>query len=256
MNKTIAISNHKGGVGKTTTALNVGCYLAKEGYQVLLLDLDFQSNLTRNLMADSIVGKTLVDAFSAGIPIPVYQTAFKNLSISPSTEQMSSIDGFLSNKMVDREYTLFDILAPVRDQYDFILLDCPPALNNITVNALVAATDAIIPTTLDNYSFQGVQRISETIAAIQRRMNKNLEVLGVLISRPEKTVLDRKLQEILQSSNLSKKIFNTKIRKSVKQREAAALQDVVCNYAPESTVAIDYQELTKEILKIYEQQKS
>lgn len=243
--KIIAFANHKGGVGKTTTTASVGSILASKGFKVLLIDLDAQANLTYSM-------KQLPDVYQSIYNILVFNESpepykvSKNLDIIPSSQELAMIDIQLSS-VIARERVLSRILSPIKENYDFILMDCPPSLGVLTLNACTFATDIIIPLIAEVLPFKGLAMINEFILNVREYLNPEAHVSGVLITRWEKTKLTSGIEEELRSS-WDDLIFKTKIRKNVTIAEAPLESANIIEYAPKSNGAADYLSFTEELL--------
>jgi len=249
MSKIIAIINQKGGVGKSTTASAIGAGLILKGYSILLVDLDAQGNLTNTTGADS-GGITSADMLSgsASAESAIQHTASGD--IIPASPQLYGADGILT--AAGKEYRLRDALKPVKKRYDYIVVDTPPALGILAINALTACTGAIIPAQADIYSLQGISRLYSTIQAVKQHCNSSLKVYGIVLTRySPRAIVSRDLAEMIQQTaeRYNTRLFNTAIRESVTIREAQARQMNIFVYAPKSKVADDYRALTEEIIK-------
>ena len=243
--KIIAFANHMGGVGKTTTTASVGSILASKGFKVLLIDLDAQANLTYSM-------KQLPDVYQSIYNILVFDESpepcnvSKNLDLIPSSQELAMIDIQLSS-VIARERVLSRILSPIKENYDFILMDCPPSLGVLTLNACTFATDIIIPLIAEVLPFKGLAMINEFILNVREYLNPEAHVSGVLITRWEKTKLTSGIEQELRSS-WDDLIFKTKIRKNVTIAEAPLESANIIEYAPKSNGAADYLSFTEELL--------
>ena len=246
MTKIIAISNHKGGVGKTSFTASVGAALATAGQRTLLVDLDAQANLTASLLPDSGERRTIYNALKERKLLPVEKIG-ERLSLTPSALELAGIELELSGAM-QREFILKDLLEPVASDYDIILLDCPPSLGLIAVNAFVASTDVIIPLTAEALPFKGLTMIQDILAMVQRRLNPSLRLSGIVINRWAGRKLNKVVEEALRN-NFPDVLFNTKVRENISIAEAPLTKSDIFSYAPESNGAKDYKALTEELLK-------
>jgi len=245
MSRIIAIANHKGGVGKTTTTANVGACLSLQGYKVLLIDLDAQANLTEYYLSQR-PERTVYNAFIEESPLPIIEIG-ERLSIVPSSLEMLDIESKTADNLERAE--LLDILIePVKDKYDFILIDCPPSLGIVTINALIAATDLYITLTAETMPVKGLKTISDIISRVQRRKNPSLKLSGIIICRWGGRSLNKQVEESLRAK-FGEVVFNTKIRENISLAEAPAFLEDIVTYAPTSHGAEDYKALTKEILE-------
>lgn len=245
--KTLAIVCQKGGVGKTTTAMNLGAGLSLKGKRVLFIDLDAQGSLTETLNGsggmtafDVLAGKTTAEA-------TIQKTALGDLiAAEPS---LSGADMFVSGAR--REYRLRDAMEPLGDKYDYAIIDTPPALGVLTVNALTAATEAIVTVQADVYSLRAIGQLFLTMDAVRQHCNAGLAIGGILLTRHSaRTVLSRDMTEMINqtAAALHTKVFATRIRDAVAIKESQACQQDIFTYAPESRVAKDYQGFVNEYL--------
>lgn len=243
--KVIAVVNHKGGVGKTTTVASVGSALAELGKKVLLVDLDAQSNLTTSLLKEE-PERTVYEAFHEGAGLPVLPLGGgKSWSLAPSSLDLAGTELEIASK-IDREYILTDLLEKVLADYDYILLDCPPSLGLLTVNALVAAQEVIIPLTAEALPSKGLQKILDIVEKVRRRLNPSLRLAGILITRYEGNKLSQLVEDALRQ-NYGERVYQTRIRKNVRIAEAPLYGKDILEYAPDSKGAEDYRELAREI---------
>lgn len=241
----LAIANHKGGVGKTTAVASIGAALAAKGYKVLLVDLDAQANLTASLSTAEDEGRTLYNALRDRQDLPIVEVT-DNLSLSPSSLDLAGVELELSG-MMSREFILKDLLEPVAGIYDFILLDCPPSLGLIAVNAFVAATDVIVPLTAEALPYKGLAMLRDVLGMVQRRLNPSLRLTGIVLSR----WAGRKLNKVVEASlreNYGDIVFETKIRENIAIAEAPLSKVDIFTYNPDSNGAKDYAALTDELL--------
>ena len=241
----LAIANHKGGVGKTTAVASIGAALAAKGYKVLLVDLDAQANLTASLSTAEDEGRTLYNALRDRQGLPIVEVT-DNLSLSPSSLDLAGVELELSG-MMSREFILKDLLEPVAGIYDFILLDCPPSLGLIAVNAFVAATDVIVPLTAEALPYKGLAMLRDVLGMVQRRLNPSLRLTGIVLSR----WAGRKLNKVVEASlreNYGDIVFETKIRENIAIAEAPLSKVDIFTYNPDSNGAKDYAALTDELL--------
>lgn len=242
----ISIANHKGGVGKTTTTASVGSILSSMGKKVLVVDLDAQSNLTSSLLRGE-VEYSIYHALRGDRDLPIVSLT-STLDLVPSSLQLAMADIELSSVMA-RERILADLFEPLRSsrEYDYILIDCPPSLGLLTVNALTASDGIIIPLTAQVLPFKGLTMISQFVDSVQRRLNPKVSVYGVLITQWESTRLSLSIESGLRESGMFH-VYATKIRKNVTIAEAPLESKNIVEYAPKSNGAKDYEEFTKEFL--------
>jgi chromosome partitioning protein len=249
LSKVIAVSNHKGGVGKTTSAINIGAGLNKLGYKVLLIDLDAQANLSQSLgiiePERNIYGALRGSYTLRESIIPI--TELTGLEVIPSTLDLSGAEIELSSE-TGREYILKDLIEPIKKNYDFIIIDCPPSLSLLTINALTVADEVYIPLQAQYLALQGLTKLLEVIGKIQVRLNKSLLIGGVFITQYDKRkILNRDVVEAI-NSHFKDNVFNTKIRDNVALAEAPANKLDIFRYNSNCNGAEDYLELSKEIL--------
>lgn len=245
----IAFANHKGGVGKTTSVANIGAALNQKGNKVLLVDLDAQQNLTSCFLPDEKVEALEVSIYEALVgkaPLPVIPLR-DGLSIVPSGIELARAEIDLSQKLA-REQLLKRLLQPIAEDYDFILLDCPPSLGVITTNALTAAEALYIPLTAEALPLKGLRMLEAVVEEVRESINPTLSLSGVFVTRynTRKSLNNMVLETI--ADKYGSVVFNTKIRENVAIAEAPLMQQPICEYAPKSKGAEDYEALTEEIL--------
>lgn len=248
MSKIIAIANHKGGVGKTTSSLNIGAGLTqgKSGKRVLLIDLDPQSNLTQSLAINE-TEKNSYGALKGFYPLsPVAITP--KLHVIPSTLDLSGAEIELSAE-AGREYLLKELIRPIKNKYDYILIDCPPSLGLLTVNALAAADEVYIPLQTQFLAIQGLAKLLEIVEKINKRLNKKLKVGGIILTQfDQRKTLDRDVVTSIED-RFSAKVFKTRIRTNVSLAEAPSVGKDIFSYQPKSPGAEDYLNLCTEIIE-------
>jgi chromosome partitioning protein len=246
MGKVISISNHKGGVGKTTSTINIGAGLNKLGKKVLLIDLDPQANLSQSLglidpernIYGAIRGEYKLE------PIKV----LKGLDVIPSTLDLSGAEIEMSGE-AGREYILRELIEPLRASYDYILIDSPPSLGLLTLNSFVASDQIFIPLQAQFLALQGLTKLLEVIDKIIKRLNKELRVGGVFITQYDsRKVLNRDVVATIEE-HFKDQVFKTKIRDNIALAEAPAQGLDIFRYNPKSSGAEDYLSLSKEVLK-------
>jgi chromosome partitioning protein len=245
MGKVIAIANHKGGVGKTTSVAAIGAILSEMGKRVLLIDLDAQANLTSSLLREE-QESTIYRALRGDEALPVVK-AKENLYLVPSSLELAGIELELSGRM-SREFIIKELIEPVLPEYDYILLDCPPSLGLITINALTASQYLYIPLTAEALPSKGLTMLLDIMGMVQKRLNKDIALGGIIITRWEKSNLSLMVEEMLRAT-YGEIVFTTKIRKNVSVAEAPLHSKDILAYAPQSNGAKDYRTLVAEIIE-------
>ena len=246
MSKVISISNHKGGVGKTTSAINIGAGLNRLGKKILLIDLDPQANLSQSLgLIDQ--ERNIYGALRGEYKLQPIEI-LKGLEVIPSTLDLSGAEVEMSGE-AGREYILRELLEPIRGLYDYIIIDSPPSLGLLTINALTASDFILIPLQAQYLALQGLTKIIEVIEKIQRRLNKGLKVGGVFITQYDnRKVLNRDIVATIEA-HFKGDLFKTKIRDNIALAEAPAQGLDIFRYNSKCYGAEDYLSLSKEIIK-------
>lgn len=248
MIEVFCIISQKGGVGKSTTAAAIGAGARQQGYNVLTVDLDPQGNLSLSMGA-GMTGKTILDVLTGSTPARSAIQQTPQGEIIAAAPALSSADMILTD--TGKEYRLREAIEPLYPLYDFIILDTPPALGVLTVNALTAATGAIIPAQADLFSVQGIAQLYSTIDTVKRYCNPALTVKGVLLTRySPRSVLSREMRDVIADTAAQRggRVFDTTIRENIALREAQARQQDIFSYAPRSNGAADYRAFVNEII--------
>lgn len=252
MVKTIAIANQKGGVGKTTTAINLSSCIAEAGKKVLVIDMDPQGNCTsgfgirknelENTLYELIIGECTLRECIMNV------NSVKNLKIIPSNVNLAGAEIDLLD-LNDREYVLKNEIDYIKDDYDYIIIDCPPSLNMLTVNALTTADSVLVPIQCEYYALEGISQLINTIDLIHDRLNENLKIEGVVFTMFDaRTNLSTDVVKNVQD-NLDVKVYNSIIPRNVRLAEAPSNGLPINIYDPSSTGAKSYKNLAKEIME-------
>lgn len=247
--KTLTITNQKGGVGKSTTAAAIGQALTAHGKKVLFVDLDAQGNLSYTVQATGAAPTVYEVLTGAATADEAIQTVGQQ-DIIPSSRNLAGADKILTD--TGKEYALSEALTAVQSRYDYCIIDTPPALGILTVNALVAATDVIIPAQADIFSLQAIQALCGTISTVKKYCNRELNIAGIVITRYSgRAVLPREIAESIGNAaeQIGTKLFDTRIRECIALKEAQVVRQGIFDYAPKSNAAADYMALTKEIIE-------
>ncbi len=251
MGRIIAVSNQKGGVGKTTTTINLSAALAEQGKKVLMVDMDPQGNASSGVGIEKNQSKSTIYELLIGnakYEEALVKTSVENFWVLPSNINLSGVEIELLD-IERREYRLKDILDKHKKEFDFILIDCPPSLNMLTVNAMAAADSVIVPIQCEYYALEGLSQLLHTISLVQKKLNPGLKMEGVVF-----TMFDARTNLSIQvvdnvKKNLKANIYNTIIPRNVRLAEAPSYGVPITEYAPTSTGADSYRLLALEVIE-------
>jgi chromosome partitioning protein len=251
MGKVIAITNQKGGVGKTTTAINLGACLARKAQKILLIDIDPQGNTTSGVgIRKPAVKRCIYDVLVSGLPLDaiILPTEVDNLWIAPASIQLAGAEIELVPSM-SREEKLRQRMENVREEFDFVLIDCPPSLGLLTVNALTAADSVLVPIQCEYYALEGLSQLVNTVKLVQRHLNKNLRLEGALLTMYDsRTNLAAQVVSEVRAY-FGSQVYNTIIPRNVRLSEAPSHGKTILDYDPRSKGAETYMELAEEVLQ-------
>lgn len=246
----LAIANQKGGVGKTTTAINLAAALALRGKPTLLIDLDPQGNSSMSFIDVRAAERSMYDVFvdaHTHLSDVILTTALPHLSVAPARIALAKLESRLVGEL-DAPFKLKDELAKVIDRFENVVIDCPPALGLLTVNALVAATHLLIPIQSSYFALEGTDDLLETFEKVRQRPNPELQILGVVITMHDRrTALGRDIQDQIRKV-FGDKVFRTVISKSVRLEESPAYRESIFTFAPDSSGATEYYRLCEEVI--------
>ena len=250
MANVIALANQKGGVGKTTTSINLGACLADLHQRVLLIDLDPQGNATSGLGIDKRqIGQNVYDVLINDVPLKdvITKSSHPGLDIVPTTIALSGAEVELTSLMA-RETRLKDAFGDVGDHYDFILIDCPPSLGLLTINAFTAANSILIPVQSEYYALEGLSQLMNTIQLVRKHFNKGLKIEGVLLTMYDRrTKLGKQVNAEVQKY-FGSQVYHTIVPRNVRLSEAPSHGEAIVDYDRHSTGAKVYRQLAKEVL--------
>lgn len=253
--KVISITNQKGGVGKTTSAINISFYLAKMGYKVLIIDFDPQGNATSGLGVDkNSLGSTMSDVISGSVALKdvILETEFHKLKLAPSTPILANTEIELAN-VGGRFSRLREALKTVSDEFDYVILDCPPSLSLLTVNSFIASDFLILPVQAEFYAMEGLGQLLESMKLVKKGMNPNIELLGVLPTMVDsRTTLSGQVYEEIKRF-FPGKVFSTPVPRNIRLAEAPSHGVPIGVYDRFSKGARAYKSITKEIVKRIEE---
>ena len=251
MGRVIAVANQKGGVGKSTTAINLSACLAEKGKKVLAIDIDPQGNTTSGLGVDkNNVENTLYELLlgEAEAKDTIVKDVVENVDLIPSNVNLSGAEIELIG-VDEKEYIMKKIIDKVRRKYDYIIMDCPPSLNMLTINALTAANSVLVPIQCEYYALEGLSQLIHTINLVKERLNPNLNIDGVVFTMYDsRTNLSMQVVENVKQ-NLNQKVYNTLIPRNIRLAEAPSYGMPINMYDPKSAGAEAYMQLAEEVIK-------
>ena len=250
MGKVISVANQKGGVGKTTTAVNLSALLAKKGKKVLLIDTDPQGNATSGVGVDKTVSFSVYDVLVDDVEIEntLQLTEMKNLEVCPSNINVAGAEVQLVSKE-NREYKLKEKIEKIKNDYDYVIIDCPPSLNTLTINSMTTADSVLVPIQCEYYALEGLSQLIYTINLVKDRLNPKLTINGVVFTMYDgRTNLSMQVIENVRN-NLNQTIYDTIIPRGVRMAEAPSNGLPITQYDNRSTGAKAYMALAKEVIE-------
>lgn len=257
MGKIVSIANQKGGVGKTTTAVNLSTCLAKSGKKVLMIDADPQGNATSGLGIEKEVDFSVYDVMINDVAVKetLQNSCVKNLKVCPSNINLAGAEVELVS-MMSREHRLKEKIDEIKDEFDYIIIDCPPSLGLITLNSFTASDSVLIPVQCEYYALEGLGQLINTINLVKKHLNKNFEIEGALLTMYDaRTNLSNQVVREVKNY-FGEKVYKTVIPRNVKLSEAPSYGMPITVYDPKSKGAKCYDKFTKEFLKINQQAKA
>ena len=250
MSEIMTIANQKGGVGKTTTTINLAAALAEKGKKVLVIDMDPQGNTSSGLGIDKDELDTTVYQLMIGdntFEECVQKEVFENLDVLAANVNLAGIE-IETMDMEDRNYILHDIIEKIKEEYDYIIIDCPPSLNALTINAMTTADSVLVPIQCEYYALEGLSQLIHTINLVQERLNPELQIEGVVFTMYDvRTNLSNQVVETVKE-NLDTKIYNTMIPRNIRLAEAPSYGQPINIYDPKSAGAESYLALAEEVI--------
>ena len=253
MGRVIAVANQKGGVGKTTTAVNLSTSLAKKGKKVILIDGDPQGNATSGLGVEKDLDNSIYDVLVEEVDIKttLQDTCVKTLKVCPSNMDLAGAEVELVSQM-SREFRLKEKIDPIKDEFDYIIIDCPPSLGLITLNSFTAADSVLIPVQCEYYALEGLGQLLNTINLVKKHLNKNLEIEGAVLTMYDmRTNLSNQVVKEVKRY-FDDKVYKTVIPRNIKLSEAPSFGMPIGLYDPKSKGARAYEKLAKEVMKANE----
>ena len=252
MSKIITLVNQKGGVGKSTTSMNLGAYLAAMGKTALLVDMDPQANATTGLgFRPKDIKATVYDSLSGKLSLRdiIVKTGISNYFLAPASQELAGATVELVETS-EREYKFQNALREIKDQYDYILIDCPPSLGLLTINSLIAAEEILIPIQCEYYALEGLGQLLESVELVRQNLKEDLKIMGAIL-----TMFDRRNQLSNQVAKEVRRyfpghVFNAVIPRNVSLAEAPSFGKTILEYAPDSAGARAYRHLAKEIISL------
>lgn len=245
----IAVINQKGGVGKSTSVLSIGKALMLKGFKVLLIDLDAQGNLSYTVKANTTSEYNSFEILKGNIDASTAIQKAMDFDIIASSPSLAAADALIIE--TGKEYRLKEALENIKSNYDYILIDTPPSLGILTVNALAVCTGVIIPSQADIYSLQGIGHFLNTVTTVKKYCNPKLKIMGIVLTRfNPRTIISRDIEKMVENTaeRIQTKLYKTKIRECTAIKESQISQSDIFTYAPESNAAADYKKLTEEII--------